>query len=747
MTTLQTREHVPSITRGGGMATYRPGPPRATPAAGLTGRDIMRILRRRKWLIILSVVIFTAIAAVATMLWLRFAPRYTARAYIGVTAGVGRVLSESDRMARGGDVAIVKMSHVRMATRQSVLIRAVREDVDSEGRRLDRIRKTQYYKRDQVNIIERLRGDLSITSIPKTNLIQIALTGTNPRELPEIVNPVAVALVAEVRGSATRDRTGQIADLEAERERLVGEQNVNLKSIETLRGASEVPMMQERRNILQLKLQTLSAELTQLGLAKAQTEAALKATIDQERDGTLASSPEVLRALDMDPTVRALRTAVQNMQIELETLSDRLGPEHRRVAQTRSRLANVKNGLAAKEKELIGLQIEAMKQMRQAGMVAVTERLFEVRSQYNEAVALARDLAVQLGRIGQYSARNTLLRENIRSVRNALLRFRLALKGESPMILRGLAEEPKEPSMPKWEIMMPLGIFLGLAVGLGLAFLLELIDTSIKSPSDISRRVDLPLLGMVPHLDDLDEEIEDIRTALLAHPDSLIGEAFRQVRTCLLFSGPASQRRSLMITSPSPGDGRTTVAINLAAAVAGGGRKVLVVDANFRQPAIGQLFPPAPDGGLSSALVGRAVWTDLVHQVQENLYVMAAGPLPPSPAELLGSEQMRTIIGEMTSQYDQVIFDAAPVLVVSDPGVLSTLVDGVIVVVRAGTNTYGIVQRTRDVLLRVGAHLIGAVLNGVRVTAGGYLRKNYDTFYEYQGERGAQPRLPAETPK
>jgi len=263
--------------------------------------------------------------------------------------------------------------------------------------------------------------------------------------------------------------------------------------------------------------------------------------------------------------------------------------------------------------------------------------------------------------------------------------------------------------MPKYTIMVPLGVFLGLAVGLGLSFLLELIDTSIKGPADISRRIDLPLLGMVPHEDDMDEDIEDMRTLMLTNADSLAGEAYRQIRTCLLFSGPASQRRSLMITSPSPGDGRTAVTMNLAASIAQGGRKVLVVDANFRQPSLSNLFPQASVNGLSSALVGQGRWEDDVYQVDRNLSVMTAGPLPPNPAELFGSEQMRTIIAEMTARYDQVIFDAAPALVVTDPSVLGTQVD-------------------------------------VRITAGGYLKKNYNTFYEYRGQQLISP-TGEQTPK
>jgi capsular exopolysaccharide synthesis family protein len=165
--------------------------------------------------------------------------------------------------------------------------------------------------------------------------------------------------------------------------------------------------------------------------------------------------------------------------------------------------------------------------------------------------------------------------------------------------------------------------------------------------------------------------------------------------------------------------------------MARGGRKVLVVDANFRQPAIHKLFPDCKDSGLSNVLVGQGSWRDLVSEVEPNLAVLSSGPLPPNPAELLSSEAMRQFIAEAASQYDQVVFDGAPALVVSDSIVLATLVDGVVLVVRAGANTYGIVARTRDLLHRVGAHLLGVALNGVRATAGGYLRKSYETFYDY----------------
>jgi capsular exopolysaccharide synthesis family protein len=160
---------------------------------------------------------------------------------------------------------------------------------------------------------------------------------------------------------------------------------------------------------------------------------------------------------------------------------------------------------------------------------------------------------------------------------------------------------------------------------------------------------------------------------------------------------------------------------------------VLLVDANFRRPGILQVFPQADKVGLAEALSGQTRWEQSVQDTQvENLSIMASGPLPPNPAELLGSDLAKTIVAEMGAKYDQVIIDGPPLLLMADASVMAAMVDGVVLVVRAGANTYGIVQRCRDTLNRIGAHTMGVVLNAVRTTVGGSLQKNYEAFYDYQ---------------
>ena len=747
MTTLPTHDHTPSIVAAGNKPLspiQRPGTP-SIRSRGMTGRDVMRVIRKHLWLILIFLVVFSIASIVGTRFWLKYSPTYRSTVRLGVSPPRVNVFATATQNV-ASDLDIQKQTYVNVAKIESVLRRAINKDESEEGTNRDRIRKTSYFRGDLTGTMSLLQDKLSVSSIRDTNLIQISLSGSNPNELPEVINAVADALVYHSVQQAKQARVDQMKTLTVRLEELTSEISARQKSIEQIRGASEVPLLIERRNITQLTLQSLTNELTQLRLLKAQAETAYEALKEQQAAGKLGSSLEVLQALDQDPTYRSLVVNKKNLEIELQSLN-RLGERHRRVLSTKARLDTVEAQRAAMEKDLVEKQIAAMVQQQESQVTAVSERLLAVGNQYNEVSASLKDLGVSLTKISTLNKEIDRLQERATQIDKALVEFRIAL-GDIPIRVRAIGEIPIKPSWPRYSIMIPVGVLLGLGIGFGLAFLMEFMDTSIKSPADISTRIDLPLLGMVPHEDDMDEEIPDMRTLMLTNSDSLGGEAYRQIRTCLLFSGPASQRRSLMVTSPSPGDGRTAITMNLAASIAQGGRKVLVVDANFRQPSLSALFPQASINGLSSSLVGQGRWEDNVYEVERNLSVLTSGPLPPNPAELLGSEQMRVIIAEMTAKYDQVIFDAAPALVVTDPSVLSTMVDGVIIVIRAGTSTHGILQRTRDIFLRVGAHVVGAVLNCVRVTAGGYLKRNYSTFYEYRGQQLPAPavRTPSRTP-
>ena len=270
-------------------------------------------------------------------------------------------------------------------------------------------------------------------------------------------------------------------------------------------------------------------------------------------------------------------------------------------------------------------------------------------------------------------------------------------------------------------------------LGVGLALLLELCSPHIRGPGDIRRRLGINVLGKTPHVDDIEEEIDDMRLVATMDQDTVVHEAYRQIRTSLMFGGADQGRRVILVTSPLPEDGRTSVTLNLAQAMIGAGQSVVVVDANFQQPALAHLFSGASSTeGLSTVLQGNCSLDEALHEVKPGLTIMTAGPTPLNPTELFESDAVDTLISDLSSRFDHVLIDGGPCLVVNEPAILSTKVDGVILVVRAEESHYGTVEGTVAVLNRVGANMYGIVLNGMRTRPGGYLRKNYDLYYEYQ---------------
>src|SRR5205823_6481703 len=206
----------------------------------------------------------------------------------------------------------------------------------------------------------------------------------------------------------------------------------------------------------------------------------------------------------------------------------------------------------------------------------------------------------------------------------------------------------------------------------------------------------------------------------------------RKVRSSLQHSASLDTMRSMLITSPSPADGKTTVACNLAAGLALNGRRILLVDANFRRPELHRVFSLANDTGFSAALTSVDQFASAVCQTQvPNLDVMPSGPRPPNATELIESQLLSDFLERALEEYDHVIFDSGPILFVSETVALAPRVDGVVSVVRARSNSRGLLQRMRDTLRSARAENLGVVLNAVRSHAGGYYNRNIKTYYAY----------------
>jgi capsular exopolysaccharide synthesis family protein len=327
------------------------------------------------------------------------------------------------------------------------------------------------------------------------------------------------------------------------------------------------------------------------------------------------------------------------------------------------------------------------------------------------------------------------LREQLKNVKEQIENV-MALSsstGSARVVWAQMPEVPRTRSFPNLPITMALAIALGLALSLGIAFLREAMDQSIRSPRDIARIGQIGLLGVIPNeSDDPQSAGARLPVVIFDAPHSVMADSFRQVRTKLAHTASLDTTRSILVTSPSPGDGKTTVACNLAAGLALNGRRILLVDANFRRPEVNKVFGLSNEQGFSDVLNAVAAFDEVIQETQvPNLAVMAAGPKPMNPTELFESQLLVDFIERALEEFDHVIFDSGPLMVVAEAQAMAPRVDGVISVVRAKNNNRGLLQRMRDDLRRVKAEHLGVVLNAVTSQRGGYYRRNIQTYYDY----------------
>lgn len=308
--------------------------------------------------------------------------------------------------------------------------------------------------------------------------------------------------------------------------------------------------------------------------------------------------------------------------------------------------------------------------------------------------------------------------------------------GQMKIIRLEDAAVAQEPSSPQKGRVMAIALFLGLLSGGGGTVLRDLLDQKLRSADEISASLGLPILGVVPTMS---RRINISARGQHVHvqSDSPEAEAFRTVRTGILFGAPKERARTMLVTSPAQGDGKSTLASNLAIAMAQAGQKTILLDADFRRPVQHTIFEIEPDeNGLSAVLAGRQSLAEARHRTQiEGLEVIPAGLKVPNPAEILNSPRFGELLKRLSEHYDRIIVDAPPVTVVTDAQIIGAICGITVLVLRADKSTKKIGERAIDALHRVGANLIGAVVNDVRRNGGRY--GYYGSYESYGASEGS----------
>ena len=716
-----------------------------TEGEGINLGDVTRILKQRLLTIIVTFVLLYILVVAGTLLTGKYFPAYSSEAVFELEPPMtGDAFDPRDSEVNTKYMEQLLRTEAAKIKSAGLMLRVVE---------LPEIKATEYFKwysSDVRRAADGLERDLISAPIADTQLIRVALSCKVRSEARLIVDKVVDTYYREFRDDSTEEMRGRTEGLKNTLAELNGQLEGKRAEIKNLRQTANIPAWEVHRLEAREHVVYLKAQLGDLdaGIGALQAQLDSLQGVDPSQ---LPLTAEQKLIIESDPILRYWRSQVENLDVELDALANQLGPNHRQVVTLRERRDGYMLKENAKREELIReVRMRQIEQLRQE-MARSRNMQARLQDQLNQVQATERDLDRNLQVYQEMLDDEERLGTQIGEVELKLTEVTHASRDPSRvrLSLRQHAQEAIRPSRPNYIVYLAGGFVLALAGGIGVAFLRELTDQAVRTPVDVARFCHLSVLGCIPQLQDEEaEEVEEIEEAVRKAPHSLVAEAFRRTWTNLQFSGPVETQRTLLVTSPNPEDGKSAVAINLATTLAHSGLKVLLIDCNFRRPALRSLFGNTRPEGLSNVLIGQGTLNDYVTQTDlPTLDVLTTGPMPPTPAELLGSEKMQKLLAQAMEKYDRVLLDGPPALLISDVNVLATQVDGVILVARAEENSRGVLKRARDSLQGVNARVVGAILNGVRTRAGGYFKKQYREFYDYTSDETIPPVLPEPKPR
>ncbi len=588
------------------------------------------------------------------------------------------------------------------------------------------------------NPVGLLKRGLTATISKQGDLINVSMESTDPRDAAVIVNAVVQAYIEY------QSNTHKSLAIEAVRifQKEVDQHEAELKTTEDamLKLRQQTPELtfvtKEGTNLSFARLSELTQQRDQAeSLEQNLREAAaiVSAGTDTVRLRLLLESVGLASITSVGPDPQAVAAYQQAARV-LQNATDKLGPKHPTtlLAQLDFDRATAEMNRSAVASTSAALELLVQK------LQLAKEQKAKLQTAVNDAQAAA-------VRLSDKGADYLALSQQAVRIDKLLDTLDTQIKSVDPnedvgALTVSVLESAKpsgSPIRPQKSQAMGMALVVGLMAGLGGALLRDLSDHRLRSAEEIGSVLGLPILGAVPHM--LGKHLPADR-GLETHvrPRSDVAEAYRTVRTAIYF-GLAEQQvaRTLLVTSPSPGDGKSTSAANLAVAMAQAGRRVLLVDADCRRPVQHKLFKLDASSGLCDVLIGRTTIEEAVRPTMvERLSVLPCGPLPPNPAELLDSQAFLNLLGRVSALYDQVVIDSPPVVPVTDARILSASCDATVLVLRAEKSTRRLAEYARDGLASVGANMLGVIVNDVpRGKDGyGYYYYGYGTYGGYSAK-------------
>lgn len=626
-----------------------------------------------------------------------------------------------------------------------------------------------------------LVGGLVVEPDNSSYLVTIKYTNTDRELAATIPNTVAQVFIAqdilrETEGTKQQsvDNVKTIADLQQAITNLENERIAYLKE-------SGMPLTEGGNVLNQGRLQTYSTQWQtaedDLRKARADYEAAVRArangetfSIPQISDNETvrqARQQQLIRQADLEKRIEAIDKQIGDLEIERSELLVKYTAEVPKVKQVEEKIAKLQQ-IKEQTRREVTAKIET--DSKQLAKSATTEVIGNLRSRYEAAAKREAELRSKYfgerssaNSQGQSEIRLTTLTQQIDTNRKLLdsslqrqKELELAVNSSRPDNIKVTNAAEKAGLIgPRRNTNIFIAFLAALAAGIGLAFLLDYLDDSIKSSDDIGRQLGLPTLALIPFNDSESRsanlklpagETSSASTALIALDDarSAIAEAYRHLRTSLLFSTAGKAPQTILVASSQPSEGKTTTAINAAITLAQSGAEVVILDCDLRRPRLHHHFQIDNMHGITNYLSGDRNTALLLksHPRIANLKIITSGPVPPNPAEMIGSNEMRSLLDFLKTNFKHIIIDSPPAISFADATILSTLVDGVIIVAMAGKSSIHLIRRFKQRVNSVGGRIYGVVLNGLKrhsVDYGyGYYGYGYSYYYAADEENEAE---------
>ncbi len=558
-------------------------------------------------------------------------------------------------------------------------------------------------------------GGVVITPYATTRLVDVTYQHTDPDFAALAANTLAEEYVQQNLDQRLANNSKELAFVNEQLEAATMKVKEGEQALQQYREVNNAQSLDDRQNIVVARLTSLSQAVTE-----KRTERQQKETLyNQVRSADPASdAADTFPIIGNSPSVVAAQSQLATLKAEQVSLSQTYGPD------------------APKMRE-VALKIEAASRL----LVAERRKVIDAaRNDYEAAAAQERNFGADLDRantanveLDRKSGDYRILQRDLDSQRQIFQSLldrqkQLSVVANSRannVRLVDRAEPRRAPISPNPRRDWLTAILAGLTVAFGLAFGIEYLDDTIKTPEDITKRLRLPLLGLVPALRG---SRVPVLTETVPHD---FGEAFRSLRTSLVFTSGGESTRIIAVTSSQPLEGKTTTACNLAMALALGGSRVLLIDADMRRPGLHKTMGLQNGSGLSHLLVGQARVREVLQRTTDpNLFVITAGRTPPNPSELLASERMNHLLANLSSgPFDWVVIDTPPVLAVTDSVIIAQKVAGVVFVVGSEMTRRVHAERALETLQNGRARGIGVVLNRVDFDRNKYY---YSRYYGYQ---------------